>query len=437
MKEAIQINISKKLSEKYEEVRVIYESTASLVVLVRHVKLDHERIIKRVAKSSYDMASESGSVREALILLNLRHPNIPILYDLDEDEDYYYIVEEYIVGESMADYLYLHQSISHSELIQIAIVLYDVLDYLHNLKTPICYQDVKLEHIFLSNGRIVLIDYGIATYLKGNEHATYATLSYASDMQLIGKCDTSSDIYNTKVALKRIYDSGRQKRDFEIERLLNVNNNLSAAEEKSKWLLLSDKKNMTKKHLDSKVAVVGNDKGIGVSHIAIALTCYLNNIGVVSYYQECSDNSIDNYHSDNNIEKIMLRDKSFNEGDNIIYHDCFKGIRQVGEAIEDNYLPPKGLIVGDVGTNVSLAMRFDAVVYVISSRIYKSNEIDDIVSNPNTVVIINPKSIGIGVEVAKLIGKRVYSFPIDEDPFAITKTKDKALGQIVKRLNLG
>ncbi len=430
MKEAIQINISEKLSEKYEEVRVIYESTASLVVLVRHVKLDHERIIKRVAKSSYDMVSESGSVREALILLNLRHPNIPILYDLDEDEDYYYIVEEYIVGESMADYLYLHQSISHSELIRIAIVLYDVLDYLHNLKTPICYQDVKLEHIFLSKGRIVLIDYGIATYLKGNEHATYATLSYASDMQLNGKCDTSSDIYNTKVALKRIYDSGKQKRDFEIERLLNVNNNLSAAKEKSKWLLLSDKKDTTSKHLDSKVAVVGNDKGIGVSHIAIALTCFLNNIGIVSYYQECTDD-------ENNIEKLMLRDKSFNERDNIIYHDCFKGIRQVGEAVEDKYSPPKGLIIGDVGTNVSLAMRFDAIVYVISSRIYKSNEIDDIASNPNTVVIINPKSIGVGIEVAKLIGKRVYSFPIDEDPFAITKTKDKVLSQIVKRLNLG
>ena len=178
------------------------------------------------------------------------------------------------------------------------------------------------------------------------------------------------------------------------------------------------------------MAVVGNDKGIGVSHIAIALTCYLNNIGIVSYYQEFTDD-------ENNIEKLMLRDKSFNERDNIIYHDCFKGIRQVGEAVEDKYSPPKGLIVGDVGTNVSLAMRFDAIVYVISSRIYKSNEIDDIASNPNTVVIINPKSIGVGVEVAKLIGKRVYSFPIDEDPFAITKTKDKVLSQIVKRLNLG
>ena len=161
-------------------------------------------------------------MKEAEILLNLRHPNIPILYDLEEDEDYFYIVEEYIVGESMADYLYLHQSISHKELTKIAIEIYDVLEFLHNLNNPICYQDMKLEHIYLSNGRIVLIDYGIASYLRDNEKSKYGTLSYVSSEQLEGKCKLSNDIYNTKVALKRIYDSSKEKRNLAIERRLNL-----------------------------------------------------------------------------------------------------------------------------------------------------------------------------------------------------------------------
>ena len=423
------------MSEKYEEERIIYESAATLVVLVRHKSLNHERIIKRIAKSSDD-AHNSGSVREAIILLNLRHPNIPILYDLEEDENYYYMVEEYIVGESMADYLYLHQSISHRELIRIAVAMYDVLDYLHNLKTPICYQDMKLEHIYMSKGRIVLIDYGIATYLRDNEHPTYGTLSYVSSAQLAGKCDTENDIYNTKVALKRIYDCSLEKRNFAMERLLNVNNNLSAAEERSKWQLLSDK-NTNKKHLDVSIAVVGNDRGIGVSHIAIALTCYLNNIGAKAIYMECPDNDTHlQGTSDNIIEKIMARDRSFNEKDNIIYHDCFMGIRQSGEAIPAAN-PPKGVYVTDCGTDVSKAKRADAVIYVVSSRIYKSNEVDDIASADNTVTVINPKSVGVGVAVAELLKRQVYSFPIDEDAFAITKAKDRVLYRIMKRLRLG
>ncbi len=369
--------------------------------------------------------------------MNLRHPNIPILYDLEEDENYYYMVEEYIVGESMADYLYLHQSISHRELIRIAIELYDVLDYLHSLSIPICYQDMKLEHIYLSKGRIVLIDYGIATYLRDNENSIYGTLSYASEAQLAGKCDIKNDIYNTKVALRRIYDTSLQRRNFSIERLLNVNNNGSAAEEKAKWILIGDmtkskrffgeKQNRIKKHLDVKVAVVGNDTAIGVSHIAISLNCYLNNLGIVSYYEDYSGKNV--------IENIMARDRGFNEKDNIIYHDCFKGVRQSGDAVIET-IPPKGLYVIDCGTDVSCAKSADAIIYVISSRSYKSNEIDEIAFAKSTQVIVNPKSVGVGVDVAGLLGKKVYSFPIDKDPFSVTKTKDKVLGQLIRKLSL-
>lgn len=420
------INISKQLSKKYEEVKIIYESAASLVILVRHISLNQERIIKRIAKDTYT-ASDSGSMKEALILLNLRHPNIPILYDLEEDENYYYMVEEYIVGESMADYLYLHQSISHRELVRIAVELYDVLSYLHNLKVPICYQDMKLEHIYISKGRIVLIDYGIATYLKGNEQSVCATISYASKAQLSGICDTSNDIYNTKMALKRIYDKSLEKKSLKIERLLNVDNNLSADEEKSRWLAISSDINKEMKHLDITVAVVGNDTGIGVSHIAISLTCYLNNTGLCAYYLDCDSNNI--------IERIMARDRSFHEQDNIIYHDCYKGIRTPGEAAADT-IPPKGIYVKDYGGDIASAKSCDIILYVISSRPYKSNEIDDIAIANASAIIINPANLRVGVDVAKLIKKRVYSFPLDQDPTSITKTKNKMFYQLVKAVRI-
>lgn len=396
-----------------------------MVILVRHKGLDHKRIVKRIPKKDSLQESGSSSKKEAEILLNLRHPNIPILYDLEEDEKYFYIVEEYIVGESMADYLYLHQSISHRQLVKIAIELYDVLDFLHNLSNPICYQDMKLEHIYLSNGRIVLIDYGIATYLRDNENSPYGTLSYASKEQLEGNCKLSNDIYNTKVALKRIYECSKEKRNLAIERRLNLQVEGNAREEKKQWISIYERNNKKKKHLDVKIGVVGNDIGIGVSHIAISLCSYLNSKGIVSYYRNCCDEKV--------LENIMARDKGFYERDNVIYHDNFKGVLDFGEAVLEE-IPPKGLYVMDYGRNVKKVQSCDYVLYVISSRMYKSNEVDEIAKDNNTCVIINPALMLVGVEVAKLVRKKVYAFPTDEDPFTITRKKEKLFNRIIEKI---
>lgn len=396
-----------------------------MVILVRHKGLNHERIIKRVSKIETNLESDSSSMKEAEILLNLRHPNIPILYDLEEDEDYFYIVEEYIVGESMADYLYLHQSISQRELMKIAIEIYDVLEFLHNLSNPICYQDMKLEHIYLSNGRIVLIDYGIASYLRDNEKSKYGTLSYVSNEQLEGNCKLSNDIYNTKVTLKRIYDSSKEKRNLAIERRLNLKDLSSAQEEKRLWISIYESKNKVKKHLDVKIGVVGNDTGIGVSHIAIALCSYLNSKGVISYYMNSTKEKL--------LENIIARDRGFFEKDNIIYHDSFKGVKVSGEAVLEE-IPPQGLYVMDFGTDVQASKSCDFIIYVVSSRPYKSNEIDDIAKEYRTFVVINPGLVLIGVEVAKIVQKRVYAFPMDEDPFSITKKKEKLFNRIIEKI---
>lgn len=355
--------------------------------------------------------------------MNLRHPNIPILYDLEDDENYYYMVEEYIVGESMADYLYLHQSISHRQLMKIAIELYDVLEFLHGLDNPICYQDMKLEHIYLSEGRIVLIDYGISAYLRDNENSTYGTISYASEAMLEGRSSLSNDIFSTKEALRRLYESSKEKRDIRIERRLKADKPSSAKEEKKCWLTLYENLNNKKKHLDVKIGVVGNDTGIGVSHIAMSLCSYLNNAGIVCFYEDSCNEGV--------LEKIMARDRSFYEKDNIIYHDCFRAFRRSGEAVLE-VIPPKGLYIEDCGVNISEAKRCDFVIYVISSRAYKSNELDKLVRLNSVKVLINPASVRVGVDIARIIGKSVYAFPMDEDPFSITKKKDRLFSKIVK-----
>lgn len=69
---------------KYRLCRILGTGRLGTVFLAVHLGLFEYRAIKRVQKSSleYDQFR-----REALILKELRHPGIPIVYDIEEDED--------------------------------------------------------------------------------------------------------------------------------------------------------------------------------------------------------------------------------------------------------------------------------------------------------------------------------------------------------------
>ena len=99
-------------------------------------------------KSSFSLKADFLS--EADLLKNLNHPGIPLIYDIDEDDDFIYMIEEFIQGDSLEDFI-LHQDyISQELIIEYGIQLCDILDYLHHITPyPILYQDLKPEHIIL------------------------------------------------------------------------------------------------------------------------------------------------------------------------------------------------------------------------------------------------------------------------------------------------
>ena len=75
----------------------------------------------------------SSILSEANILAKLRHPGIPIVYDIEEDEAFYYIIEEYVEGESLEKLLW-NTSVSQEYMIQIGIQLCGIVSFLHSQK---------------------------------------------------------------------------------------------------------------------------------------------------------------------------------------------------------------------------------------------------------------------------------------------------------------
>ena len=94
------------MSGKYRFVSCLGKGNSSEVFLAEHRKLKAYRAVKCISKNSHSMQPQF--LLEADILKNLKHPGIPTIYDVEEDNESFYIIEEYIQGQSLEAFV-LHQ----------------------------------------------------------------------------------------------------------------------------------------------------------------------------------------------------------------------------------------------------------------------------------------------------------------------------------------
>lgn len=98
--------------------------------------------------------------REAAILEKLRHDQIPKLFAAFEEAGRFYLVQEYIEGQTLAEKFEAEGTLSEEAVKQILQAILPVLEYLH--AHQIIHRDIKPENIILrqSDRQPVLIDFG-------------------------------------------------------------------------------------------------------------------------------------------------------------------------------------------------------------------------------------------------------------------------------------
>jgi len=136
--------------------------------------------------------------READTLAQLNHPAIPAIFDRFGEGNCHYLVMDFIEGTNLEEELATQGgSLPESRVIEIARELCDVLSYLHGFRPPIIYRDMKPGNVILTpNGRIVLIDFGIARIFSPQGKATLiGTPGFAPPEQYAGTVDQRSDLY--------------------------------------------------------------------------------------------------------------------------------------------------------------------------------------------------------------------------------------------------
>src|SRR6266571_7071778 len=149
--------------------------------------------------------------REVSVLSHLDHPNLPRLYEYFQDPGHWYMVMDFIAGETLEEYQSKapNRRLLLSEVLEIGLQLCRVLDYLHSQQPPIIFRDLKPANIMRNHtGQLYLIDFGIARYFKpGQAKDTVALGSpgYAAPEQY-GKAQTTprADIYSLGAVLHQL-----------------------------------------------------------------------------------------------------------------------------------------------------------------------------------------------------------------------------------------
>lgn len=146
--------------------------------------------------------------REAILLANLRHPNLPRVTDhFIIDGQGQYLVMDYIEGEDLRQRMERVGVLSEEEVCLIGAAVCDALSYLGSRKPPIIHRDIKPGNVKITpQGQIFLVDFGLAKTLVGSQATTTGaramTPGYSPPEQYgTARTDQRSDVFSLGATL--------------------------------------------------------------------------------------------------------------------------------------------------------------------------------------------------------------------------------------------
>lgn len=202
--------IGKKLSNRYVIEDMLGQGGMSAVYKASDPNLKRVVAIKMIHTHLSDNPNfVQRFEEEAAAVAQLRHPGIIQVFDFNKDDDVYYMVLEFVPGETFQDLLQrLNKEGRHLPADKIAEYMAgicDAVDYAH--QRGMIHRDIKPANLMLNTqGQAILMDFGIAKIVGGTSHtatgAVVGTAMYMSPEQIRGESpDRRSDIYALGVTL--------------------------------------------------------------------------------------------------------------------------------------------------------------------------------------------------------------------------------------------
>jgi len=152
----------KKFAELYSVRKKIHSGSTS-VVMKCYSKVHHKEFAVKIF--AIEDKADERVLHEVTIMNHLHHGNLVAVVDFFEEDDFYYIVMELMVGGDVFDRIIDLQNYTEKDARDLVKILLVAVDYMH--KRGVVHRDIKPQNIFLesedNNSAIKIGDFGSAT----------------------------------------------------------------------------------------------------------------------------------------------------------------------------------------------------------------------------------------------------------------------------------
>ena len=216
--------------EGYKFLQTIARSAKSEVYVAYSTELGHNvaiKVLRTGPLSGAEAGEEERFERERELLTRVKHPAIIDVYDWGHGDDFRYIVTEYFPSGSLE--LRIRNLMTARDCIDIFVQVVGALVAVHN--AGLCHRDLKPANIMMRpDGRIVLIDFGLAKTLDGTHLTNVGEVRgspyYISPEQAEGhNVDQRSDLYSLGVIFYEMLTGQRPFRGNSVIAIIQSHRN--------------------------------------------------------------------------------------------------------------------------------------------------------------------------------------------------------------------
>lgn len=198
--------IGKMVNERYKVIDKLGGGGMSIVYLAEDTILNRKVAIKAISIPPREKEETLKRFeREVHNSSQLSHENIVSMIDVDEEDECFYLVMEYIEGPTLAEYIHSHGPLSVETAIKFTEQILSGIKHAHDMR--IVHRDIKPQNVLIDKKKTLKIfDFGIAkalseTSLTQTNHVL-GTVQYLSPEQAKGEStDEGTDIYSIGIVL--------------------------------------------------------------------------------------------------------------------------------------------------------------------------------------------------------------------------------------------
>ena len=207
---------------KYKILSTIGSGGFGTVFLANDTWIDKQVALKVPHKQNLDFGE---LLREPRLLASLNHPNIVTILTAEKQENVFFIVMEYVPGETLENIIMRDGALDMARALDYTCQICNAVDHAH--KAGVLHRDLRPSNVLVGDsGLLKVADFGTSRFLEIAAHGTTVIGSppYMAPEQFHGKAVFASDVYSLGVTMYQMltgilpYDTPSPK---DLEKLMS------------------------------------------------------------------------------------------------------------------------------------------------------------------------------------------------------------------------